>query len=140
MIVGIVIASFGLIFEIIADQQLYYFKKDPANQGLFMKQGLWRYSRHPNYFGETLFTLGLFIIALSVYNGWITFYSPLIIILLLRYVSGVPILEKEFQKRDGWTEYERETNCFIPWFPKDPIANRGISGNDNKFNRIIADE
>jgi steroid 5-alpha reductase family enzyme len=61
-----------------------------------MTQGLWRYSRHPNYFGEALFTIGLFIIATSIYNGWITFYSPLIIILLLRYVSGVPILEKEF--------------------------------------------
>jgi steroid 5-alpha reductase family enzyme len=104
-----------------------------------MKQGLWRYSRHPNYFGETLFTIGLFIIALSVHNGWITFYSPLIIILLLRYVSGVPILEAEFQKREGWTEYERETNCFIPWFPKDPVANRGIKGSE-KFNPIIAVE
>ena len=102
-----------------------------------MRQGLWRYSRHPNYFGEAVFTLGLFIIACSVEKGWITFYSPLIITLLLRYGSGVPILEKEFEKRPGFEDYKKETNCFIPWFPKDPV----IRMNDSeRFNIIKAAE
>ena len=71
-----------------------------------MKGGLWRYSRHPNYFGEAVFWWGLFIVACSFEKGWITFFSPLIITLLLRYVSGVPILEKEFEKRPGFKLYQ----------------------------------
>ena len=117
-IVGIVLASVGLLIESLADLQLFYFKKNPANAGQFCKSGLWRYSRHPNYFGEAVFTWGLFIIACTCVNGWITFYSPLVITLLLRFVSGVPLLEKEFEKRPGFAEYCRETNCFFPWFPK----------------------
>jgi len=113
-----VIASLGLGIETIADLQLYYFKKNPKNHGLFLKSGLWRYSRHPNYFGEAVLWWGLYILACSVSNGWITFYSPLIITLLLRFVSGVPLLEKEFAKRPGFKQYCEETNVFIPWFYK----------------------
>ena len=101
-IAGVVIASLGLTFETVADIQLLLFKRDPHNKGFFMKNGLWRYSRHPNFFGESIFWWGLFINACSVHNGWITFYSPLIVTLLVRFVSGVPILEKEFAKRPGF--------------------------------------
>lgn len=118
-IAGVVIASLGLTFETVADIQLFMFKKDAQNKGQFMKEGLWRYSRHPNFFGESIFWLGLFINACSIHNGWITFFSPVIITLLVRYVSGVPLLEKEFAKRPGFKTYESETNCFIPWFPKE---------------------
>jgi steroid 5-alpha reductase family enzyme len=71
--------------------------------------------------------------ACSFYHGWITFYSPLITTLLLRYVSGVPILEKEFEKRPGFKEYAASTNCFLPWFPKDPPAaiNKGKNEDPN---------
>lgn len=86
-----------------------------------MKEGLWRYSRHPNYFGEAAFWWGIYITACSFEKGWITFYSPLIITLLLRFVSGVPILEKEFAKRPGFKQYAAETNIFIPWFPKEGV-------------------
>jgi steroid 5-alpha reductase family enzyme len=103
MIVGIVMASMGLIIETVADLQLYMYKR--ANGEFPCKTGLWRYSRHPNYFGEAVFTWGLFIIACTCEYGWITFYAPLVITLLLRFVSGVPLLEKEFEKRPGFTEY-----------------------------------
>ena len=100
-------AIVGLLLETIADWQLYTFKKDEKNKGLFLTEGLWRYSRHPNYFGEAVFWWGIFIVACSFEKGWFTFYSPLIITLLLRYVSGVPILEKEFEKRPGFKEYQQ---------------------------------
>lgn len=116
--VGIVIASLGLLIETIADMQLFLYKRLPENKGTFCKSGLWRYSRHPNYFGEAAFNWGLFIIACSVEKGWITFFGPLVVTLLLRFVSGVPLLEKEFEKRPGWSQYVRETNCFVPWFPR----------------------
>ncbi len=118
-IIGIVLASIGLIIETLADLQLYRYKRAPENKGTFCKTGLWRYSRHPNYFGEAVFNWGLFLIACSFYNGWITFYGPLIVTLLLRFVSGVPLLEKEFAKRPGWDQYVKETNCFVPWFYKE---------------------
>jgi steroid 5-alpha reductase family enzyme len=95
----------GLLIETVADLQLYMFKAIQENKGKFMTSGLWRYSRHPNYFGEATFGWGLYIVACSFERGWITFYSPLIITLLLRYVSGVPILEKDFAKRPGFQEY-----------------------------------
>lgn len=117
-IVGFVIAIIGLLMETIADLQLYLFKQNAENKGKFITTGLWRYSRHPNYFGEATFGWGLFIMACSFEKGWITFYSPLITTLLLRYVSGVPILEKEFEKRPGFKEYAEQTNCFLPWIPK----------------------
>lgn len=117
--VGVIMASLGLILETVADWHLFVFKRDPNNKGKFLTAGLWRYSRHPNYFGEAVFWWGLFIVACSFEKGWITFYSPLIITLLLRYVSGVPILEKNFETRPGFKEYQQQTNVFFPWFPKE---------------------
>jgi steroid 5-alpha reductase family enzyme len=118
----------------VADLQLKFFKKNPENKGKFMTCGLWRFSRHPNYFGEAVFWWGIFIVACSCEKGWITFYSPLIITLLLRYVSGVPLLEAEFKKRPGFEEYAKEVNCFIPWFPK-KSATEGVNGDaDTKLN------
>jgi len=85
----------GFTFELVADMQLSRFKKNALNKGRFLTAGLWRYSRHPNYFGEAVQWWGVFLIACSVEKGWITFYSALTVTLLLRYVSGVPILEKK---------------------------------------------
>lgn len=99
-----------------------------------MKGGLWRYSRHPNYFGESLFWWGIFLLACVYDYGWVTFYAPLIITLLVRYVSGIPILEKEFEKRPGFRQYSQETNVFVPWFPRK--ARELIPDeNDDKFQR-----
>jgi steroid 5-alpha reductase family enzyme len=79
---------------------------------------LWKYSRHPNYFGEALLWWGLYLITCGVKNGFLTFFSPLIITLLLRYVSGVPLLEKHFKDNVKFQEYSKITNIFVPGFPK----------------------
>lgn len=86
----------GFLFEGIADGQMLNFKLKKENKGKIMKYGLWKYSRHPNYFGESLMWWGIYLIACSIEKGWIAFFSPLIITLLLRFVSGVPLLEKKY--------------------------------------------
>ena len=83
-----------------------------------MTKGLWKYTRHPNYFGETLIWWGIFIIALSVKNGWIAIISPLLITFLLLKVSGVVMLEKKYRKNKDFEDYTKQTNAFFPWFPK----------------------
>jgi steroid 5-alpha reductase family enzyme len=83
-----------------------------------MKSGLWRYSRHPNYFGEAVQWWGIFIVALSLQDGWLAIISPILITFLLRFVSGVPYLERKYRQYPKFTEYMKETNSFIPWFPK----------------------
>lgn len=81
-----------------------------------MKTGLWRYTRHPNYFGEALLWWGFYICAMGVPGGYATVFSPIIITLLLRFVSGVPLLERKARKHPEWAQYEAETNVFVPWF------------------------
>ena len=81
-----------------------------------MKTGLWRYSRHPNYFGEATLWWGIFLIATSIKWGWATFYSALTITILVRFVSGVPFLEEKYQVRRDFQIYMKETNVFVPWF------------------------
>jgi steroid 5-alpha reductase family enzyme len=114
--VGAGIWAFGFAFELIADRQLQAFRDNPANRGTLIKSGLWRYSRHPNYFGEAVLWWGIFIIACSVGLGWITFFAPLFITLLIRFVSGVPLLENKYKNRPEFQHYMKETNVFAPWF------------------------
>ena len=75
------------------------FRADPSNRGKLIKVGLWRYSRHPNYFGEATLWWGIFLIACSVEYGWITVFAPIFITFLLRFVSGVPLLEEKYKNR-----------------------------------------
>ena len=97
--------------------QLKDFIADPnPTKGKFCKKGFWRYSRHPNYFGEAVLWFGLYIIGCSEEGGWKNFYSPLLIFLLVRYVSGVPILEKKQRNHPEFARYAHETNIFMPWF------------------------
>jgi steroid 5-alpha reductase family enzyme len=98
---------------------LKHFKADPVNRGKVMNRGLWAYTRHPNYFGESLIWWGFFLIALSnIKNLW-TVISPVTITLLLLKVSGVSLLEKNItDRRPGYREYQQRTSAFIPWFPK----------------------
>jgi steroid 5-alpha reductase family enzyme len=110
----------GFFFESVADAQLARFKKDPAHKGRLIRSGLWAYSRHPNYFGEALMWWGIYAIALAVPGGWMLVFSPLLITLLLRFVSGVPLLEKKYRDRPEFQEYKKRTNAFIPWFPRRP--------------------
>ena len=112
---GLVLFGTGFLFEAIADYQLADFRKKPGNKGKIMTTGLWEKCRHPNYFGEALLWWGIGCYAISLPNGWITLISPLVMTLLLRFVSGVPMLEKKYQGRPDWEEYKRNTAAFIPY-------------------------
>jgi steroid 5-alpha reductase family enzyme len=116
---GILLWCTGFTFEAVADRQLSHFKADPANRGRVMNQGLWAYSRHPNYFGESLIWWGLFLIVLPTPYGWYALVSPVLITFLLLRVSGVSLLEKDIvERRPEYREYRETTSAFIPWFPK----------------------
>ena len=116
--VGFLIWAIGFVFEATADFQLYRFKADPGNRGKVMDRGLWAYTRHPNYFGESLIWWGLFLIALSTPHGIWTIISPVIITFLLLRVSGVSLLEKTIvEKRPAYRAYKEKTSAFFPWFP-----------------------
>lgn len=108
---GVWLIGFG--FESIGDYQLAQFKKNPAHRGKLITTGLWRYSRHPNYFGEAVQWWGIFMIACAV-SGWFTVVSPLLITYLLRYVSGVPMLERKYATHPEFEAYKRQTSVFFP--------------------------
>lgn len=111
--VGELVWAVGFLFEAIADSQLRRFREDPERGGV-LETGLWRFSRHPNYFGEVLVWWGIWLVALSVPWGWATIVSPLLITWLLRYVSGVPLAEERLRGRPGWEEYVASTNPLVP--------------------------
>lgn len=118
-LVGLLIWLIGFFFESVGDYQLKKFKEDPKNKGKIMRSGLWKYTRHPNYFGEATMWWGLGVIALSAGSSIAVFVSPIVITYLLLFVSGVPMLEKSFAKRPGYQEYKEVTPKFFPWFPKE---------------------
>jgi steroid 5-alpha reductase family enzyme len=115
---GAVLWLVGFFFEVVGDSQLSRFKKNPENRGKIMMGGLWKYTRHPNYFGEAAMWWGIFLIALSVRNGWAAIISPLTITFLLLKVSGVAMLEKKYAGNSEFAGYARRTSAFLPWFPK----------------------
>jgi steroid 5-alpha reductase family enzyme len=112
---GFAIFIAGFIFEAVGDYQLKLFKKDPANKGKLMTMGLWSITRHPNYFGESLIWWGIALFALHYPGGWITLISPVVITLLLRFVSGVPMLEQKYKGRPDWEAYKMKTAAFVPF-------------------------
>ncbi len=118
--VGAAVWVLGFVFEAVGDDQLRQFKRNPKNKGRIMKQGLWRYTRHPNYFGEALMWWGIYLVAASAPYGWLMIFSPALITGLLVFVSGVPLLEKRYKDNAEFQQYARETNKFVPWFPKKP--------------------
>ena len=103
----------GMFFETVSDYQLYQFKKKPDNKGKILTQGLWKYSRHPNYFGECLVWWGFFIFSLSD-HAYLTIISPLLMTFLLLKFSGVSLLEQTMKTRPGYERYMQHTNAFIP--------------------------
>jgi steroid 5-alpha reductase family enzyme len=107
----------GFFFEAVGDLQLRRFKVEPANRGKIMDHGLWRYTRHPNYFGDAAQWWGYYLIAAAAGGRW-TVFSPLLITLLLLRGSGVPLLEKSLASRPGYEVYIKNTSAFIPWFPR----------------------
>lgn len=116
--VGAIIWAIGFFIEGISDYQMLCFKDNPAHKGHVMQKGLWRYSRHPNYFGEALVWWGIFLVAVPSGYWYISIASPVLITFLLLKVSGVTMLEKKYEGNDAYSEYKRKTNAFIPWFPK----------------------
>lgn len=117
-LLGIGVWLLGFLFESIGDSQLKQFLSGPENKGKIMDRGLWRYTRHPNYFGEIAQWWGIFIIALGVPYGWIGLAGPLVITFLLLFVSGIPLTEKRFEGKPGWDEYKRRTSVLLPLPPK----------------------
>jgi steroid 5-alpha reductase family enzyme len=116
---GLVIWLVGFFFEAVGDYQLARFKANPANKGRVMDQGLWAYSRHPNYFGESLMWWGIFLMALATPDGGWTLVSPVVITTVLLKMTGVPLMEKAIvHHRPGYKAYIDRTNAFFPWFPK----------------------
>ena len=93
------------------------FKADPAHKGQVMEVGVWRYTRHPNYFGDAAQWWGYYLMA-AFAGGWWTIFSPILMTLLLLRVSGVALLEKTLETRPGYKDYIRRTSAFIPWFPR----------------------
>jgi steroid 5-alpha reductase family enzyme len=111
---GVALWLVGFAFEAGGDWQLSRFKADPANRGQVMDRGFWRYTRHPNYFGDFCVWWGFYLIALSA-GAWWSIVGPLIMSTLLMRVSGVTLLEKDIgQRRPGYAEYVRRTNAFFP--------------------------
>lgn len=116
--VGICLWVIGFIFEVVGDQQLDAFIHNPLNKGKIMMSGLWRYSRHPNYFGESLMWWGIAVAASSsIAYPMLVWISPILITFLLLKVSGVPLLEKRWEGNPEWEEYKRKTSVFIPLPP-----------------------
>ena len=115
---GVGLWGCGFLFEAVGDWQLARFKKDPANEGKVMDRGLWRYTRHPNYFGELCLWWGFYCFALAA-GAWWAVAGPLVISFLLLRVSGVPLLEKDIGKRrPRYADYVLKTNAFFPGPPR----------------------
>jgi steroid 5-alpha reductase family enzyme len=113
--VGIAIYAFGLLFESIGDWQLARFRAEPQNAGRVLDRGLWRYTRHPNYFGDFCVWWGLFTIALSAPFGFASVLGPVLMSFLLLRVSGVPMLERSIHKRrPDYAAYRERTAAFFP--------------------------
>lgn len=126
-LLGLMIWMFGLLIETISDWQKFIFKNNSQNKDLWVQSGLWKYSRHPNYFGEMLCWWGIFIFCLPLINGlsWLTIIGPIFITFILLYVSGIPPLEKRYnQKYAGnrdYQEYKMKTSILIPLPPKKSV-------------------
>jgi steroid 5-alpha reductase family enzyme len=117
-IVALLLAAFGIAVESIADWQLERFKKRSDSKGAVLDSGLWRYSRHPNYFGECCAWWGFGLMAMSASTWWAV-ASPLLMTVLLLKVSGVTLLEKDIgERRPEYARYIRETNAFLPGWPR----------------------
>ncbi|MFN3939495.1 MAG: DUF1295 domain-containing protein [Chitinophagales bacterium] len=117
-VAGIAIWTVGFLFETIGDWQLYRFKSKAENKGKVMQSGLWRYTRHPNYFGESLVWWGVFFISIGSGNIWLSLISPVLLTFMLLKVSGVSMLEARYAGNDAYSVYKRTTSAFLPLPPK----------------------
>jgi steroid 5-alpha reductase family enzyme len=115
---GLALFAAGFLFEAVGDAQLQRFKADPASRGQVMDRGLWRYTRHPNYFGDAVLWWGLGLLGAAAGAPW-TLVSPAIMTFLLVRVSGVALLERDIgDRRPGYRAYVARTSAFVPWLPR----------------------
>jgi steroid 5-alpha reductase family enzyme len=125
--VGVVLWVVGFLFEAVGDAQLARFKADPGNAGTVMDRGLWRYTRHPNYFGDFCVWWGIFLVAAEAPLARIGVVGPVVMSILLMRVSGVPLLERSLTKRRaGYAEYVARTSAFFPRPPRPPTAGASV--------------
>jgi steroid 5-alpha reductase family enzyme len=133
-LLGFILWGTGLAFEAVGDLQLAEFRENPANAGKVLDTGLWRYTRHPNYFGDCCVWWGFYLFACATSNGWWTFIGPVVMTILLLRVSGVPLLERSLRKhKAGYEAYAARTSAFVPMPPRSvappaPSAVRGDGG------------
>ncbi len=116
--IGLCCWLIGFYFQAVADWQLEVFKSNQKNKGLIIQTGLWKYSRHPNYFGEIVMWWSIFIITIPVTNSFYFIISPLTITLLLVFVSGIPMLEKKYKGNAAFEDYKKRTSALIPMPPR----------------------
>lgn len=116
---GAALAVIGILFESVGDWQLARFKADPDNAGAVMDRGLWRYTRHPNYFGDACVWWGLYLVAAETASGRWAVISPIFLTFILIKWSGAALLERRLKRsRPGYTDYIERTSGFFPWPPK----------------------
>lgn len=115
---GLAVWILGFIFESVGDAQLARFIKNPAHKGMLMRSGLWKYTRHPNYFGEVSQWWGIFLLALPSPVWFVLLIGPLTISFLILKVSGIPMLEKKYENNPEFQAYKRATSAFFPWKPR----------------------
>lgn len=115
---GLIIWLIGFYFESAGDKQLANFLHNPQNKGKILNTGLWKYTRHPNYFGEVTQWWGIWIISTSISNPLYTIIGPLTITFLILKISGIPLLEKKMSENSLFNEYRKNTSVFFPWFPE----------------------
>jgi steroid 5-alpha reductase family enzyme len=124
-IVGVAVWALGFFFETVGDLQLARFRAEPSNRGRVMDRGLWRYTRHPNYFGDFCVWWGLYAIALATGEAWWSVAGPVVMSCVLLKVSGMPVLEDHLSRhREGYRDYVRRTSPFFPWPRARPFGQR----------------
>ena len=118
-VLAVALWAVGFFFEAVGDWQLARFKANPANRGKVLDTGVWRYTRHPNYFGDAAQWWAFWLFAAATGAGVLTVFSPVIMTWLLVRVSGVAMLERSLiENKPGYREYAQRTSAFIPWFPR----------------------
>lgn len=118
LIIGVVVWAVGITFEAVGDAQMKAFKADPSTTGTIMDRGLWAWTRHPNYFGDSAVWWGMWLVAASAWPGVLTVLSPVVMTYFLVYATGARLLEQSMSKRDGYPEYQQRTSYFFPLPPK----------------------
>jgi len=120
-VLGVVLFAVGFGFEVVGDHQLERFRAESSNRGHVLDRGLWRYTRHPNYFGDATLWWGVYAIAAATPGGWLTVLSPALMSFLLVRVSGVTLLEDDLRvSKPGYHAYISRTSAFFPWVPRRP--------------------